>query len=516
MNKYSSNTSSRLRHTPLGRSMAAFLLLTAMAVMGINAWTLWSSWQQRITEREEDARNLAVSLAKQAEDAFLQVDITLSDAVRQLTQQGPDYAKTEAFSRQLKEQHGKLQQLHGLFIYDAQGNWIATSGNYIPSKGSNADREYFVWHRSHSDTSVHIGHVIRSRSTGEQVIPVSMRLNDSAGHFAGVALATVKVDYFRQFYGYYTLGARDVLGLILADTTVLYMRPLPDSVINRSLSASPLFRIALKTSASGSATWRSALDGIERIYGYARLEQYPLVVTAGYDRDRVQKAWLETNLTDVVLNLILLTMIMGMGVFILKQIRANVRNQLELTQVRDELTTINHTLQSMALIDGLTGLANRRQFDVVLEEGLQRSKKTGEPLSLIMIDIDFFKRYNDTFGHVAGDMCLKKVGGLLKGATHRHTDLVARYGGEEFAIILPFTSAPDARQFADRAVKVIRDAAIVHTSTELPERVVTISAGCGTIISNGEDNEAELLKKKADNALYHAKRNGRNRAQGEI
>ncbi|WP_335671923.1 hypothetical protein [Pantoea alhagi] len=97
MNKHSSNTSSRLRHTPLGRSMAAFLLLTAMAVMGINAWTLWSSWQQRITEREEDARNLAVSLAKQAEDAFLQVDITLSDAVRQLTQQGPDYAKNGDF-----------------------------------------------------------------------------------------------------------------------------------------------------------------------------------------------------------------------------------------------------------------------------------------------------------------------------------------------------------------------------------------------------------------------------------
>lgn len=228
-----------------------------------------------------------------------------------------------------------------------------------------------------------------------------------------------------------------MLGLILADTSVLYIRPLPDSVINSSLSASPLFKMALKTSASGSATWRSALDGIERIYGYARLEQYPLVVTAGYDHDRVWKEWLATNLADVVLNLILLAMMAGMGLFILKQVRSNVKNQFELTMVRDELTTINHTLQSLALVDGLTGLANRRQFDILLDQSLERSRKSGEPLSLIMIDIDFFKRYNDTFGHVAGDLCLKKVGGLLKSATHRQADLVARYGGKNSPLFCP-------------------------------------------------------------------------------
>ena len=515
MNKRSDILSSSLLRTSLGRSMSAFLLLTALAVAGINAWSLWNSWQQRLGEREDDARNLSLSLAKQAEDTFLQVDITLTDVVRQITQNGPGYATTAEFTRQLREQHVKLAQLHGLFLYDTQGKWIATSGSYIPARASNSDREYFIWHQNHTDAGVHIGHVIRSRSTGEQVIPVSMRLNDGAGNFAGVALATVRVDYFRQFYSYYTLGERDVLGLILADTSVLYIRPLPDSVINSSLSASPLFKMALKTSASGSATWRSALDGIERIYGYARLEQYPLVVTAGYDHDRVWKEWLATNLADVVLNLILLAMMAGMGLFILKQVRSNVKNQFELTMVRDELTTINHTLQSLALVDGLTGLANRRQFDILLDQSLERSRKSGEPLSLIMIDIDFFKRYNDTFGHVAGDLCLKKVGGLLKSATHRQADLVARYGGEEFAIILPFTSAPDARIFAERVVKTIMHAGIVNPASELPEGVITISAGYCTIISDGQEGEAERLKEKADRALYEAKRGGRNRVLGE-
>lgn len=178
--------------------------------MGVNIWTLWSSWQHNQKVREDDARNLSVSLAKQAEDAFLQVDITLADAIRQLSLNGLNHAATPVFAQQLKEQQGKLRQLHGLFIYDSQGKWVATSGNYIPVKANNADREYFIWHRTHTDSGVHVSHVIRSRSTGDLVIPVSVRLNDAEGRFAGVALATVKVDYFRQFYSYYTLGERDV------------------------------------------------------------------------------------------------------------------------------------------------------------------------------------------------------------------------------------------------------------------------------------------------------------------
>ncbi len=514
MNKETDGLMTPSIQNSLGRTMAFFLLMTVLAVVGVNIWTLWSSWLHNEQVREDDARNLSVSLAKQAQDAFLQVDITLADAVRQLSLNGLNYAATPAFTRQLKEQQGKLQQLHGLFIYDAQGKWVATSGHSMPAKGNNADREYFIWHRTHTDTGVHIGRVIRSRSTGDLVIPVSVRLNDKAGHFAGIALATVMVDYFRQFYSYYTLGERDVLALILADTSVLYIRPLPETAINRSLSSSPLFTTVLKTSVSGSATWRSALDGVERVYGYARLEQYPLIVTAGYDRDAIRTEWLSSNAADVVLNLVLLMLITGMGMFVLRQVKANVRNQLELTQVRDELTTINHTLQYLALIDGLTGLANRRQFDAMLEQALQHSCKSGNPVSLIMFDIDFFKLYNDTYGHVGGDACLQKVGTILKGIIHRPGDVVARYGGEEFAIILPFTDKADAEKVARRAVKAVMNAGIPHESARLSQSVITLSAGYSTLISNGQADQAERLKKQADRALYEAKRNGRNRVHG--
>ena len=505
-----------LLKTSLGKSMAVFLLLTSLFVIAINAWSLWNSWQQTVGEKNDDARNLSVSLAKQAEDAFLQVDITLADAVRQLRQRGNEYAATPAFLHQLKEQQAKLPQLHGLFIYDTEGHWIASSGNFVPTNASNADRAYFIWHRTHNDTNLLISRVIRSRSTGDLVIPVSVRLNDSQGHFAGVALATVRVDYFRQYYSYFALGNKDTLGLILADSSVLYIRPFPDAFIGRTLASSPLFKTELKAASSGNATWRSTLDGVVRVFGYTRLERYPLIVTAGYDRDSIRREWLAGNLVNLLLNLALLCAITGMGIMLLRQVGANVRNQIELTYVRDELTNINHTLQSLALVDGLTGLANRRQFDALLEQGLLKSLKTGDPIALVMIDIDCFKRFNDTYGHVAGDECLQDVAHALKESVHFHGDVVARYGGEEFAVIMPNTDESEAKIVAERAVRSVMEMGIAHESTEVSLGIVTISAGYSSLVSEGKPAEAEQLKKEADRALYRAKRNGRNQASGQV
>lgn len=504
-----------LLKNPLGKSMAMFLILTSLLVVGTNAWSLWNSWQQMLSERKDDARNISVSLAKHAEDAFLQVDITLADAVRQLRQRGNDYAATPAFLRQLREQQGKLPQLHGLFVYDTAGHWIASSGNFIPTNASNADRAYFLWHRTHNDTRLLISRVIRSRSTGDLVIPVSVRLNDSQGNFAGVALATVRVDYFRQYYSYFALGVKDTMGLILADASALYIRPFSDAYIGRLLSASPLFKTELKAASSGSATWRSSLDGVVRVFGYARLERYPLIVTAGYDLATLRREWMASNLVNVLLNLILLAAITGMGFLVLRQVGTNVRNQIELTFVRDELTTINHTLQSLALVDGLTGLANRRQFDALLEQALLRSGKTGDPLALVMIDIDYFKRYNDTYGHVAGDECLQDVAQALKSCVHYHGDVVARYGGEEFAIIMPDTDLAEAKIVAEQAVQVVRELGIAHENTEITSGVVTISAGYYSQVAEGDATEGEKYKRMADQALYQAKRSGRDRACGQ-
>lgn len=259
------------------RVMAIFLLIISVAVIAVVGWSMWQSWQHTLQDTEKQARNQSVSLSRQAEDTFLQVQITLEDILRHsddIFNHPEHYIGPQGL---LGIQKSRLPQLHGLFVYDAQGNWLATSGKKMLPHANNADREYFRWHRSHTDAHIHVGHVIASRSTGDLIIPVSLRINDATGHFRGVVLGTVRVDFFRQFYGYYEMAPTDLLGLTHLDSTVLYVRPFPDTIINRSMASTPLYRQLLKASPLGGGTWRSPVDGVTRIFGYAQLTSYLLV-----------------------------------------------------------------------------------------------------------------------------------------------------------------------------------------------------------------------------------------------
>src|SRR5690606_35222328 len=169
---------------------------------------------------KRNAVNLSISQARQAEDTFLQIELALTDIRRTLANEDTNAIDAEKYHRLLVELRDKLPQLHGLFIYDAQGNWKATSYDHSPSRNNNSDREYFRYHRQNGHNGIHIGHVIRSRTTNDLIIPVSLRLNDAAGGFNGVLLATVTIDYFRHFYNYFELEGRDLLAMMNLDGAV--------------------------------------------------------------------------------------------------------------------------------------------------------------------------------------------------------------------------------------------------------------------------------------------------------
>ena len=502
-------------NSSLGRSLAFFIGILLLASVVTSIWTLSRSWERTVHEAERSAINLSVSQARQAEDTFLQAELAIMEIRRTASTMDLTHLQQPATNRYLKDIQDRLPQLHGLLLYDAQGNMQATSFNKMPAITNNSDREYFIYHRQNGHAGVHISDVIRSRSTGELVIPVSVRISDAGGGFAGVALATIKIDYFRHFYNYFEMGDRDTLSLLKTDGTALYIRPFPEDIINRNFSSSPLFTQALMAQDRGYATWVSVADKVERIFGFARLERYPLVVAAGYDKSALWDNWLRDSLPDMLLNAMLLLGILLMGTIVFRQVRMNVRNQTELTVLRDELTSINHTLQLMALADGLTGLANRRQFDLFLENSLRSSRTSGKPVALIMIDVDHFKRYNDFYGHVAGDNCLRQVGALLHKLTLNTDALAARYGGEEFALILPEADKNEAFMFAQSAVQLVRDAKIPHVESGLATQSLTISAGCFCLISDGSRNDVMQIKEGADRALYMAKQQGRDRALSE-
>jgi len=166
-------------------------------------------------------------------------------------------------------------------------------------------------------------------------------------------------------------------------------------------------------------------------------------------------------------------------------------------------------LRSQSFADGLTGIANRRHFDVAMEKEHRRAKRGGTPLSLLMIDIDHFKAYNDYYGHQKGDQCLIQVSAALAEMLKRPCDLTARYGGEEFAMILPETDTGQALLMAEAIRERVQALAIPHQRNTDLSQLVTVSIGIATQLPEAPV-EIEALIGAADRALYQAKRNGRN------
>jgi diguanylate cyclase (GGDEF)-like protein len=200
----------------------------------------------------------------------------------------------------------------------------------------------------------------------------------------------------------------------------------------------------------------------------------------------------------------------GMGSSLFASLSVLISLIYDITCVYTKISASNSALHSLTRLDGLTGVANRRCFDEILLDEFERARRLNVPLALLLLDIDDFKSYNDSYGHPAGDECLRRVSGAVKNAFWRAGDLVARYGGEEFAVVLPSVDLAGARLIADRVCLAVSALDIEHPASS--HRVVTVSVGAAAFIPcRGDETHADLLK-AADIALYAAKKSGKNRA----
>ncbi|MBY6260476.1 PleD family two-component system response regulator [Azospirillum sp. 412522] len=185
-------------------------------------------------------------------------------------------------------------------------------------------------------------------------------------------------------------------------------------------------------------------------------------------------------------------------------VKARVRNHLLLKRQTD-------LLRSLSFLDGLTGIANRRRFDETMAREWRRCARSHLPLSLVILDVDHFKAYNDQYGHQAGDECLRVIADVLSDRARRPSDLVARYGGEEFVCLLPETDGPGATRVAEGFRADVAERRIPHVQSPVGP-YVTISLGVATVVPSAESSP-DMLAEMADQLLYRAKRSGRNRVQ---
>jgi diguanylate cyclase (GGDEF)-like protein len=489
------------------RSAVTLLIAVCLSMAVIVIWEAWSSRQYHLHDKEVAMSNLAQTLASQAQASIKQADTLLFALVDRLENEGVDQTRLNRLQRLLSAQRSELSQVHGLFVYDETGQWIANSNGAEVGVANNSDREYFIFHRDHPDRGPHIGPSIKSRSSGEWIMTVSRRINHPDGSFAGVALATIYLSHFLQLYDSIDMGSNGVINLIADNATIVVRRPFNEADIGSSLAKSPLFTQLLPKESSGTAMLKSTIDGVERVVGYRRVEGYPLIVFAALNKDEVLTGWRKQSLLSAAIVSLLLGFLGVLGYRLIKLMQQQNRIQVELLGYQEKLLGLNRNLELLALEDALTGLANRRQFDLFIQAETGRARRNLTGLSLLMIDVDHFKAFNDRYGHLAGDECLRAIATVITGHIQRPGDLASRFGGEEFAVVLPGTDYVGAFLVAEKIRRAVQSANLQHS--ESPVGVVTVSVGvCG--YDPASQTRTEDLIGAADKALYVAKASGRN------
>lgn len=256
-----------------------------------------------------------------------------------------------------------------------------------------------------------------------------------------------------------------------------------------------------------------AIDGFALIRQYrddVSLRQVPVIVLSAKEDPQLKANSFAVGANDYVVKLpdrleLLARIRYHSGGYISRLQRDEAFQFLRASQ--KNLADANIELQKLAALDSLTGIANRRHFDDVMRAEWQRGQRDKKPLSLLMCDIDCFKLYNDSFGHLAGDLCLKKAAAVLTEHLKRPADVAARYGGEEFAIVLPDTAPEGALLIANACRAHLEHLAI--DNPRAPHGVITMSVGLATLVPS-RDSSVEALIAAADKALYTAKNDGRN------
>ena len=383
-----------------------------------------------------------------------------------------------------------------LVILDETGDIVADSLSVIPRQDNLSDRLVFKQHRENPSTTLRVGGPFKARwGFKDWCISFSRRLPSPDGRFIGIASASMRLTYFNQLFRGLNVGKNSTVNLINAEGILLARQAeQPDRYsVGEDFSQRPTFRRILQQN-SGSFTAVSDLDGVTRLYTFSRVGELPLIVIVAQSRDVVYAVWKR--------NAVLVggaTSLLCLGILWLSYLLGK---QLKLRHIAER------ELAELASTDGLTGLANRRRLDQVFQQEWSRGMRSGKPLSLLMIDVDHFKAFNDRHGHHGGDVALRSVAQTLAAAIRRPGDLAARYGGEEFLVVLPETDLQGARIIAEK-IRTAIEGLPPYAGDKHP---VTVSIGIASRLPRASDRQAQLFT-DADNALYRAKHSGRNRTE---
>lgn len=409
---------------------------------------------------------------------------SIADNVRS---RGFSHFQSEEGKRFLLNRTQDYPDLQSMLLIDKNGKLLVGATLPFPPPNVNyRDREYFQAHLGGQDLV--FGEQLMSRTQGRRGVTMSRTIRSVNGEFEGIVLVTIEGAHFeRMFQSVRGLGDEDIT--IFREDGAIFAR-YPDAPVGqRYPTASVLSRA--QAARSGIYEALSVFDERLRIIAFERIGDFPLIVVSSQVRQEVLASWWNFC---IIVSIALLFAFVWLGAAGRYAFRSVVQNE-----------TLQLELSRLARTDSLTDLANRRHFSELAEKELSRALRFEGTLSLLMVDVDHFKRINDTHGHSAGDEVLRQLSELFR-LELRNIDIVGRLGGEEFAIVLAQSGRAQAEEVAERLRKTIEDQGALLSCGVLLH--YTVSIGVATL--TGSEDSIERLLKRADDALYAAKSAGRN------
>ncbi|WP_410173239.1 sensor domain-containing diguanylate cyclase [Enterobacter cloacae] len=454
-----------------------------------------TSRQQSIQQINTGVANLSHTLDVYTEGIMRQSEMLITTISDVIDIYGMTPKQATHIQRIIENQDNLLTQINNVVIYNVHGDiFTALYGNFSgPRKG--ADRSFFIYHKENKNQQIFIGQPVVSRTNGKWVITISRRLETHTGDFNGVVVVTLGIENFLALYGQIDIGHSGVIGLTTQSGVLLVRYPFKNNYIGAIVSDSPLFRKYLKVQNSGIASSVSRFDKVERIFAFEKNKRYGLVTTVAVSKEEALSPWRKQAVQLAVLILIFTVALIVASYFLYSDLSRKTRDNKELKIIASE--------------DALTGLYNRRTFDEKILSEIAACAANDTPISVLIVDVDYFKKYNDNYGHPEGDRCLTLLGNSLRESLTRDNQLVARYGGEEFALILPDTDIQEAIRLAQTMIGNVFSLDIEHAFS--PFGRVTVSVGVSTARAVDIAGSQQNIIIAADQALYQAKRAGRNR-----
>ncbi|GJD78576.1 sensor domain-containing diguanylate cyclase [Methylobacterium gregans] len=482
----------RLRST---RTWIALGVVAPLGMLVMSGTMLLDLRRDAYANAEQTSKNLLQVLERDIARNIELFDLSLRAVTENL--KAPGLEKVSPSLRQLIlfDRATTAQDMGVMFVLDERGDIVVDQGTVTPRKGNYADRTYFRVHQDRADLGLYIGEPIVSRLTGERMLPFSRRIDKPDGSFGGVAFGSLKLTYFSRLFEPLTLGHDGAINLYLRDGTRIMRHPYLEADIGVNIARAPTFK-RFVSSHSGAFIGTSVRDGVERHYAFTQIGNWPLVLNVALSIHKIEAEWRAKALI-IGGGLVALC---GLTLFLTLLCGRDLRRRAAL---HEELARLSRT-------DALTGVANRRCFEQALEQAWHDARRSGKPISMLIVDADHFKSFNDRYGHPIGDAVLKALADRLAASVHRPRDLVCRIGGEEFAVLLPETDRDGAWRIASEIHAAVKTLAVASAGVSAGSVTVSIGLGIGP---EATDTGADALYRRADAAVYEAKANGRDQTR---